>query len=174
MYTTDIKKKEVRMHEMNYMFETGFLGTRAPYFMDVVTLIVAILPLLVYSSILFARRKEFKLHMLTQNLIFFVSVIVITYFELGVRVGGGFDAFISDASVSHTYALWVLIIHILIAVTTLFYWIRTIIHGNYSYAKKSLPGNASAAHKSMALKSMLGIIFTSFTGVWVYILLFVY
>lgn len=36
---------------MNYMFEAGFLGTRAPFFMDMVTLIVAGLPLLVAAAI---------------------------------------------------------------------------------------------------------------------------
>ena len=159
---------------MDYMFQTGFLGTRAPFFMDVVTLIVAILPLLVFGAILLARKGYPKLHMIAQNIIFGVSLVVIAYFEVGVRVGGGFDAFVSDTGVSHTYALWVLIVHIIIALVTLIYWTLTMIGANMQYAKKELPGRYSVGHRVLAVKATLGIILTSLSGIWVYLLLFVY
>ena len=163
------------MHEsMSYMFKTGFLGTNAPLFMDFVTLIVAVLPILVYSAIMFARKKMYKTHMVLQNIIFVFSVIVLGYFELGVRVGGGFEAFMSESEVSYTYALVVLVLHIIIAIIMLFYWILTIITGNYHFSKKTLPGRSSALHKHLAVKTFMGIIFTSFSGIWVYLLLFVY
>jgi len=159
---------------MEYMFQRGFLGTSAPLFMDMVTLIVAILPLLVYGAILLARKRMFKAHMIFQNIIFIFSIIVVGYFELGVRVGGGFDAFMSESNTSYTYALVVLILHIIIAVLMLYLWTRTIISGNYNFRNSSLPGRASNAHKLLAVKTFVSIIFTSFSGVWVYILLFVY
>ena len=159
---------------MDYMFAQGFLGTRAPLFMDFVTLIVALLPLIVYSSIILAKKHLYKLHGLTQNLIFIVSVVVVGYFEYGVRVGGGFDAFMQGSGVSHTYASVVLGVHILIAFMTLLYWTITIIKANIEFIKKEIPGIKSNAHKRLALKTFLGIIFTSFSGVWVYLLLFVY
>jgi len=159
---------------MDYMFQSGFLGTSAPLFMDMVTLIVAILPLLVYGAILLARRRMFKTHMILQNVIFVFSLVVVGYFELGVRVGGGFDAFMSESHASYTYALVVLILHIIIAVFMLYFWSRTIISGNYNFSKSLLPGRASNAHKLLAVKTFVSIIFTSFSGVWVYILLFVY
>ncbi len=159
---------------MDYMFSEGFLGTRAPFFMDFVTLIVAFLPILVYGAILLARKKMFLAHTIAQNIIFVVSVVVVAYFELGVRVGGGFDAFMSGSSVEYTYALVVLIVHIIIAVVTLFYWIRTVFSGNYELIKGLLPGRASESHKKIAIKTFIGIIFTSFSGIWVYLLLFVY
>jgi len=159
---------------MNYMFEAGFLGTRAPFFMDLVTLIVALLPFLVFGAILFAKKGYPRLHMIAQNAIFAVSLVVIAYFEVGVRVGGGFDAFVSDTAISHTVALWVLIVHILIAIATLYYWIRTVITANMQYAKKELPGKYSLGHRVIAIKATLGIIFTSLSGILVYVLLFVY
>jgi len=159
---------------MDYMFAQGFLGTRAPFFMDFVTLIVAFLPLLVYGAILLARKKMFITHTIVQNIIFIFSVIVVAYFELGVRVGGGFDAFISGSSVHYTYALVVLVLHIIIATLTLYYWIVTVFSGNYQLVKGLLPGRASAFHKKLAIKTFIGIIFTSFSGIWVYLLLFVY
>ncbi len=156
------------------MFSAGFLGTRAPFFMDFVTLIVALLPLLVYSAVLFAKRGFYKLHALSQNIIFIVSVIVVGYFEYGVRIGGGFDAFMQGSGVSHTYASFVLGVHIFIALVTLIYWAGTIFNANYQFVKKMIPGKKSREHKRLALKTFLGIILTSFSGIWVYLLLFVY
>ena len=159
---------------MNYMFAPGFIGTRAPFFMDVVTLIVALLPLLVYGAILLARGGNYKSHAVVQNIIFIFSVIIIGYFEMGVRIGGGFDAFISESGVSHTYASVVLGLHILIATVTLFYWVMVIVYANMQYRQKTLPGRASQGHKILAVKTFVGIVLTSFSGIWVYLLLFVY
>ena len=159
---------------MEYMFQSGFLGTSAPLFMDMVTLIVAILPLLVYGAIILARKRMFKAHMIFQNIIFIFSLIVVGYFEYGVRVGGGFDAFMSESNSSYSYALVVLVLHIFIATAMLYLWTKTILAGNYNYKKSILPGKASNAHRVIAVKTFIAIIFTSFSGVWVYILLFVY
>ncbi|MEA1982801.1 MAG: DUF420 domain-containing protein [Campylobacterota bacterium] len=159
---------------MDYMFKAGFLGTKAALFMDMVTIIVALLPLLVYSAILLARKKMYLLHTIAQNFIFVFSVVVVAYFELGVRVGGGFDVFMSESGVEYSYALVVLIVHIIIAVTTLFYWSRTILTGNYAFKKGALPGKASPSHKLLAFKTLIGIVLTSFTGMWVYMLLFIF
>jgi len=160
--------------DMSYMFQAGFLGTRAPFFMDFVTLIVAFLPIIVMASILLARRGHYKLHALSQNIIFVAAVIVLGYFELGVRVGGGFDAFMQGSGVSHTYASIVLVMHIIIAVVMLFYWIRTVLNANLQFRKGLIPGVKSREHKMLAAKTFMAIIFTSFSGIWVYLLLFVY
>jgi len=159
---------------MEYMFSQGFLGTRAPFFMDFVTLVVAILPLLVFGAIILAKKKLYRLHAFAQNLIFIVAVIVVGYFEYGVRVDGGFDAFIEGSGISHTYASIVLAVHILIAVTTLVYWVITLYQANKHFAANALPGVKSRSHKISAMKTFTGIVFTSFSGIWVYLLLFVY
>jgi len=159
---------------MEYMFAQGFLGTRAPLFMDFVTLIVAALPLLVFGAIFLARMKLYKAHALVQNIIFIVSVIVVGYFEYGVRIGGGFDAFMQGSGVSYTYSSVVLGLHIFIAVVTLLLWIKTLYKAAIQSKNGVLPGEESNAHKLSAIKTFVGIIFTSFSGIWVYLLLFVY
>ncbi len=151
---------------MNYMFEAGFLGTRAPFFMDFVTLIVAFLPMLVAGAIFLARAKRYKLHTYAQIFIFAFAVIVLVYFETGVRVGGGFDTFMDGSSVSHNYAFFVLILHIAISVVTLIIWSVTLFR-----VKKFL---ASGAHKALGKISFVGIVLTSLSGIWVYLILFVY
>jgi len=151
---------------MNYMFESGFFGTRAPFFMDFVTLIVAVLPFLMMGAIFFAKIKKYKVHQMAQYALFIVSVIVVAYFEIGVRAGGGFNSFIEESSVAHNYALMVLIVHIIIAVATLFVWVMAL-----TRAKKYL---REKKHIQMGKITFSGIVLTSLSGIWVYLLLFVY
>ena len=154
------------MSHLDYMFHPGFFGTRAPFFMDLVTLIVSLLPLLVTIAITFARNKHYKAHAYTQTFIFAFSVIVLFYFEYGVRVAGGFNAFMQESSVSHNYAFFILIMHIIISVITLVIWTSTIFR-----VKKQLQNKI---HKKAGFITFVGVIVTSFSGVWVYLLMFVY
>ena len=160
---------------MNYMFEAGFLGTKAPFYMDFVTLIVALLPLLVAVAISFAKKQKYELHGLVQTLIFVISVLVVGYFEYGVRLGGGYEAFVHNTHVSHDYLFVVLMIHIAISVITLGVWASTIFNARRESKRGSvLPGSHSLSHKKAGLRTFIGIILTSLTGIWVYLLLFVF
>lgn len=154
------------MSTMEYMFHNGFLGTRAPFFMDLVTLIVALLPLLVAGAIYLARIKKYKYHAFMQIFIFAFSVIVLSYFEYGVRLGGGYKYFIEGTTASHDYVFVVLMLHIAISVITLIIWIT-----NFVMIKKLL---ATSAHKKVGIYTFAGVVFTSLTGIWVYMLLFIY
>ena len=157
-----------------YMFKNGFLGTSAPFYMDSVTLIVALLPLLLLVSIQFAKNGKTKLHLFSQLFIFVLSVLIIFYFEYGVRVGGGFDVFLKGSKVSHNYALTVLIVHIIIATIMLFVWSKTVISGLINYSKGNLPGKKSNEHKKNGIRAFIWISLTSLTGIWVYMLLFMF
>ncbi len=159
---------------MDYMFETGFLGTRAPFFMDFVMIMVALLPLLALGAIFLAKIKNYKLHGLSQSIIFIVSVIVVSYFEYGVRAGGGFEKFMEGSNTSHNYALYVLIFHIAVAVISLVIWSRTMWKARKDTKGGNLPGIASLAHKKAGQLTFIGIFMTAFTGIWVYVLLFIY
>jgi len=156
------------------MFKAGFLGTRAPFFMDFVMIIVALLPLLVLLAISLAKIKEYKLHALTQTIIFIVSVIVVGYFEYGVRMGGGFNAFMEGSHTSHNYAFYVLIFHIIMATLNLVIWSRTLWVARKMTKLKILPGSYSHTHKKAGQLTFITIFFTAFTGMWVYLLLFLY
>ncbi len=160
---------------MDYMFQAGFLGTRAPFFMDFVTLIVALLPLLVGIAISFARNQKYEWHAILQTLIFVISVIVVGYFEYGVRLGGGYETFVQNTDVSHNYLFVVLMVHIVISVITLGVWASTLFHARRESKRGGvLPGSHSLAHKKAGLRTLVGIVLTSLTGIWVYLLLFVF
>lgn len=159
---------------MDYLFTSGFLGTRAPLFMDIVSVIVAVLPFLIFGAISLAKKKNYQAHESTQKLLFIVTVIVVAFFEFGVRVAGGYKNLMEGSSVAHNYFIYVLIFHILISVVTLILWIMTLHYAKRYKKQKTLPGLYSNAHKKAGQRTFIGIILTMLTGGWVYALLFVY
>ena len=159
---------------MDTIFQPGFLGTRAPLFMDIVSLIVAFLPFLILSAIALAKNRNYKAHEIVQKLLFFITVIVVAFFEYGVRVAGGYKILMEGSSVPHDYFIYVLIIHILFAVGALVLWVMTLHHAKQYKRNKTIQGLNAAAHKKDGLRAFAGIILTMLTGAWVYALLFVF
>jgi len=159
---------------MDYMFQAGFLGTRAPLFMDIVSVIVAALPFLIYGAIMLAKKKNYRAHESAQSFLFVISVIVVGFFEYGVRMEGGYKNLMEGSSVSHDYLLYVLIFHILISVSTLIIWIKTLYFAKRYKKLSTLPGLNAQAHKKEGQWTFIGILATMLTGAWVYMLLFVF
>jgi len=159
---------------MDFMFQPGFLGTRAPLFMDIVSVIVAFLPFLIYGAISLAKRGNYSAHESVQKLLFVVSVIVVGFFEVGVRMEGGYKNLMEGSSVSHNYLVYVLIFHIIISVITLILWIKTLYAAKRDKKQSMLPGFNSKSHAQDGKRTFIGIILTMLTGAWVYYLLFVY
>jgi len=160
--------------KMDFIFQQGFLGTRAPLFMDIVSIIVAALPFLIYGAIRLATKGNYTAHASVQKLLFTVTVIVVGFFEYGVRMEGGYKNLMEGSLVSHDYLLYVLIFHIIISVITLILWVMTLYYAK-GYSKNStLPGLNSSTHKKDGQRTFIGIILTMLTGGWVYALLFVY
>ena len=159
---------------MDFLFTSGFLGTRAPLFMDIVSVIVFALPFLIYGAITLAKKKNYSAHESVQKLLFVVSVIVVGFFEYGVRMEGGYKNLMEGSSVSHDYLLYVLIFHITISVTTLILWVKTLYAAKRYKKQSELPGVYAKAHKKDGIRTFTGIILTMLTGAWVYALLFVF
>jgi putative membrane protein len=159
---------------MDFIFELGFLGTRAPLFMDIVSVIVALLPFLVFAAIGLAKKKSYKSHENVQKFLFLVTVVVVAFFEYGVRVAGGYKILMDGSSVPHDYFIYVLIFHILISVGTLILWVLTLHYAKRDKKSKTLPGLNSNVHKKYGQRTFVGIVLTMLTGAWVYALLFVF
>ena len=159
---------------MDFLFTSGFLGTRAPLFMDIVSVIVAVLPFLIFWAISLAKKKNYHAHESVQKLLFWTSVIVVGFFEFGVRMEGGYKNLMEGSSVSHDYLLYVLIFHIIISVITLILWVMTLYYAKRYKKQSTLPGLYSKEHKKYGIRTFIGIILTMLTGAWVYALLFVF
>jgi len=158
---------------MEYMIEAGFLGTRAPLFMDGVVVIVALLPFLIGLGIWFAILGRYKLHHLFQTILFIVTVIVLVYFEYGIKLGGGFTEYMKESSINPTFALYFLIFHIIIASITIIIWAWTIKIAFADRKRRALPGVYSRSHKKSGRRVAFFILLTSITGVGVYWILFI-
>lgn len=159
---------------MDFLFTSGFLGTRAPLFMDIVSVIVAVLPFLIFWAISLAKKGNYSAHESVQKFLFIVTVIVVAFFEFGVRMEGGYKNLMEGSSVGHNYFIYVLIFHIIISVITLIIWVKTLYTGKRYKKQSALPGLYSEAHKKDGQRTFIGIILTMLTGAWVYALLFVF
>ncbi|MBA3027110.1 MAG: DUF420 domain-containing protein [Sulfurimonas sp.] len=154
------------------MFETGFLGTSAPFYMDLVTLYFAILPLLMGSAIFVAVKKRYELHYKMQLSIFVLTLLVVGVFEVGVRISGGFSAFMEQSNANTTFMIIFLLIHILIALATVVLYSILIYSAIKQFRLKSAP--IVKSHKKLGMIVFFGMSITSFMGVMIYYLLFAY
>ncbi len=154
------------------MFEAGFFGTKAPMFMDIVTLIVVLLPLLVYASIFLAIKRELKWHKITQVALFIVTISVVLFFEYGVRVDGGIKKYITYTDLSDSFVMGFLMIHIAIATGMMAIWGRLIYLSFKAEKAGELPGKFSETHRRLTRVTNIAIALTSLTGFGVYYILF--
>lgn len=155
------------------MFEAGFLGTRAPLFMDVVSIFFALLPFLVASSIYLAIKKRYTLHFQSQMFIFILTMVMVVIFEIGVRVDGGFNAYMQDSTLSYSGVLIYLIAHILIALLSVVAWGITIYSSYKAYREEGVGSRYFKEHKKRARWVFLAIVITSIMGSSMYPILFI-
>ncbi len=158
---------------MEYMFEAGFLGTRAPLFMDIIVIIVGLLPFLIAFTIWLAIKEMYRLHRTLQSILFLVTIISLVYFKYGMYTSGGFDFYIKDSSIDPTIGFYFLVFHIIIASITLIMWFAMMKFASADSQRKALPGLYSNSHKKSGMRLAFGILLTSITGVGVYWMLYI-
>jgi len=155
------------------MFTAGFLGTRAPLFMDVVTIYFALLPILVAFSVYLAVKKQYTLHFKSQMFIFVLSMVMVVVFEIGVRIDGGFNAYMQESSLSFGWVLLYLVIHILFALLTVVAWGITIYSSYKAFRLEGASSPYFAEHRKRARWVFLAIFITSLMGCSMYPILFI-
>jgi len=155
------------------MFETGFLGTKAPLFMDITTLIVVLLPFLLAGSVHFAYTKNYKVHKQTQIILFIVTILVLSFFEYGVRVDGGIKKYMEYTDISDSFIFGFLAFHITISVGMILLWARLIYLSVKAERKGDLPGKFSVMHRHLAKVTTIAIYLTAITGFGLYYILFI-
>jgi len=158
---------------MEYMLQPGFFGTRAPLFVDIMTLLMAILPFLLAGAIHMAKLKKYGLHMALNIALFFVALFVIGYFEYGVVLAGAYDTGHNGSTSFPRYLIAILVLHLVIAMITLAMW-ANILYNASKHFQNGLPGPRSKRHRKAGLRVFVGVILTALTGIWIYLLLFVY
>ena len=156
------------------MFETGFLGTKASFYMDLSTIYFALLPFLLIIAIRYARQKAYQKHLYSQLLIFIMTMIVIVIFEVGIRLESGFLEFSKNSSIPFSFLLPFLFIHIMIAVITVLAWIYLLISSFRNFKNNSFGSpDMALSHKRVGKWVFIGLSLSAFMGVTLYILLFI-
>jgi len=155
------------------MFETGFVGTKAPLFMDITTLIVVLLPFLLAGSVYFANKKNYKVHKLTQIALFVITILVLFFFEYGVRLDGGIKKYMTYSDIPKSFIFGFLAFHITIATGTVIVWARLIYLSVKAEMNGDLPGKFSAMHRHLAKITTIAIYMTAITGFGLYYILFI-
>ncbi len=153
--------------------QLGFFGTRAPLYLDVVGVYFALLPFLMFISIRFAIKGEIKKHYISQLFMFIGSLIMVVVFEVGMRLAGGYEEYIKDSTISHSYFITFLIIHIIVAVLTVNLWSYQIISSMKMYKNGELNGKNALRHKKLAKILLIGLFITLIQGASIYYFLFV-
>ncbi|MCX6074202.1 MAG: DUF420 domain-containing protein [Campylobacterales bacterium] len=152
-------------------FEPGFLGTRAAFYMDVVTLYFAILPFLLAFSIRQAVVGNITLHYRSQIGILGLTLLMVILFEVGVRVEGGFIEYVKMSSVSYDFVLLFLAVHIFIALMAVGGWIFLIASSYRTYLADGIKGMGK--HRRMGKWIFAALTLTSVMGCSIYGFLFI-
>jgi len=155
------------------MFEAGFLGTRAPLFMDLVTIYFALLPVLVGYAIILAVKEKHRAHFKLQATLFLITMVMVVIFEAGVRIGGGFNDYMEGSELSYGWVLSYLLLHIVIALFTVIAWGLMIYKSMKVYVKEGPTSPYFEQHKRRGKWLYLAIVVTSLMGCSMYPLLFI-
>jgi len=153
-------------------FDPGFMGTRAPMYLDIVGVFFFLLPFLMFFSIRYAIKGEIKKHLISQATIFVLTLIFVVVFETGMRLAGGFGAYIEASPVDYTFFITFLIIHVLVAIATFNLWSYQLITSVKAYRKGKLKVGTGQKHKKIAKILIAGIFVTIAQGVGIYYFLF--
>lgn len=161
--------------------KNGFLGYDASFMLDfVVTALVLIVPLLLWSIYEVRFRRNYSLHKRLQLLLGAVLLVAVVAFEVDTQlVHGGWENIVNkDASTQRLSAAeldtarQVLWIHLVFAVSTPVLWIVTIVLALRRFPNPPSPDAHSRLHKTLGWCSTIDITLTSVTGLWFYYVAF--
>lgn len=154
-------------------FEPGFMGTRAPMYLDIVGVFFFLLPFLLFFSIRFAVQGNIKAHLKSQVAIFIFTLIFVVIFEVGMRMAGGFSEYMKSSPVSREFFIGFLIVHVLVAIATFNLWSYQLISSVKAYRNNTLTGEIAQRHKKIARYLIGGIFLTILQGIGIYYFLFI-
>ncbi len=159
----------------------GFLGYDASLMLDVVvTALVAVVPLLLWSLYEVKVRKNFALHRTIQLVLAVVLLLAVALFEVDMRLQGGWLNIVNRdpakprlVGEAIQQVRSVLYVHLFFAVTTPVLWGTTIALALKRFPKPPLPGPHSSLHKTLGWLSVVDLVMTSVTGLAFYYMAFV-
>lgn len=164
------------------MMKNGFLGYNASFMLDfVVSALVLIVPVILYSLYVVKVQKNFALHRNLQVALGLILLVAVSAFEIDTQlVHGGWENIVNKdpeaprlVGDQFTHVQSVLRIHLIFAISTPFLWAITLFYALKKFASPPVPGEHSRLHKTLGWLSVIDIVMTSITGLWFYYVAFI-
>lgn len=157
---------------MEYPGWNGFLGTRASFMLDAVCLgMVVVLAILAWSIHIARKQKNYRLHKRVQLTLAGLLVVVLTVFEVDIRLHGWEERAAGELGGSPSnsvfYVLW---IHLFFAISTLVLWAVVIVRALKNFPRPPRPSEHSRSHRQWAWLAAIDMLLTTCTG-WVFYLM---
>ncbi|MCH2116077.1 MAG: DUF420 domain-containing protein [Pirellulales bacterium] len=147
----------------------GFLGTRASLMLDVVFVaMIAVTSVMIWSIYQVRRRRKFLLHKRVQLVLAGALVIVVSAFEIDIRLYGWQDRAAGAPGGPVDPWVWrALYTHLFFAITTTLLWPWVIYRAWKLFPKPPRPGDHSSSHIFWARLAALDMLLTALTG-WIF------
>lgn len=145
-----------------------------PLHMNVMVIFFSILPFIVLVSIHYAKNKKYKLHLISQGFVLILTVLVLLFFEVMIRIDGGFFEFAKQSSMSHDFLIKYLFFHIALSLIAAFLWIRLFINSMIMYRAGKLESLKNSNHRRNGKITFLFLLLSCVTGIFLYLFLFIF
>lgn len=152
----------------------GFLGYPASFMLDVVVCaLIIVVPVLLYSLYVVKIQRNYGLHKKLQLVLAALLLVAVGLFEVDMQLQGGINGILakrprplSEAELASFRSL--LTVHLVFAVSTVVFWIATVVAAVRRFPSPPTPGPHSGWHKPLGWLSALDITATAVTGLLVY------
>ncbi len=161
---------------MDFPGWNGFLGTRASFMLDFVCVaMLAVVVVLAWSVWQVRQHQRYALHRRVQLGLAGLLLVVITGFELDVRLHGWQERAAGEIGGQATQLVLVaLSIHLVFAVTTVLLWITVVVLALRRFPNPPQPNAHSAFHRRWGRIAAWDMLLTAVTGWVFYVLAFVF
>lgn len=149
----------------------GFLGTRGDVLMDIVVLsFLVILPVLVISWRA-ARAAEYRRHRAIQISLALTLAVVVTLFEIDLKLSGGIFTLTRASSYAGTTLLNSLIYgHMLVAIGSALVWVPLVLVSLRKFSNPPVPNAFGPTHRVWGRVGMLLMMASGLSAVPLYYL----
>lgn len=149
----------------------GFLGTRGDVLMDIVVLsFLVILPVLVISWRA-ARAAEYRRHRAIQISLALALAVVVTLFEIDLKLSGGIFTLTRASSYAGTTLLNSLIYgHMLVAIGSALVWVPLVLVSLRKFSNPPVPNAFGPTHRVWGRVGMLLMMASGLSAVPLYYL----
>ncbi len=139
----------------------------------VVSALVLIVPLVLFSLFLVKIKKNYTGHRNLQILLGIVLLAAVSAFEIDMRMQGGWQEIVAKREIPFdatqmTEVRNILYVHLVFAITTPFLWVLTMFLALKNFPSPPVPTGHSKVHKLLGWCATIDLVMTSVTGLFWY------